>query len=158
MAERIAGHEALRHQDEQWERDRRKEDREDRRVKDEELNNVRLQLRDQAATFATKDLLTTMERAFDARLDTLEKTLAARIDSAVERLNDEGTEGYRESEAARKAREDTADKILSGVRTSNENAATNRRWLIGLAVTITFGVLANMFTLVTLALHMFHII
>jgi hypothetical protein len=154
LAERVRSEAELRKQDERWERDRRREDREDRKIKDEELNGVRLQLRDQAAGFATKDMLFAMERAIDARSDALEKSWDMKLATAIDRLNTEGTEGYREDTAERLGRETATKEILAGVRTTNENSATNRRWLIGISVTIILFAVAQMITIVLFVTHL----
>lgn len=144
----------LRKQDERWERDRRREDREDRKVKDEELNGVRLQLRDQASGFATKDMVYAMQQALDAKVETLEKSLEASLVSAIDRLNTEGTSDSREANAERSGREDATKEILASIRQTSESSATNRRWLIGLVVTIGIAILANLATFVTLLSHL----
>ena len=90
----------MRQEQARWERERRREDRFDRHKKDEELNGVRLQLRDQAAEFATKDALVALER-----------TLRAELGAAINQLNSQGTEGFRESAAADKVREDIAAQL-----------------------------------------------
>lgn len=132
---------------EEWERDRRREDREDRAKKDDELNGVRLQLRDQAATFATKDMLLSLEHQFSQQ-----------IDREVEKINSQGTEGFRQTEAERHGFQLGQDQILEATNRAAENSATNRRWLIGIVITVVFGVMANLLTIFTLMLHIFKII
>jgi hypothetical protein len=153
LAERIRGERRLRDQQQAFILQQRAEDRIDRAKKDEELNGVRFQLREQAATFATKDALAALEKAWDDKLDKAVAQLAASLTREIGTLNESGTEGYRESEAARKARDETTEKILSGVRTSNESTATNRRWLIALAVTVTLTILGQLLTVVLFTAH-----
>lgn len=154
LAERIAGNERLRRQQERWERERRTEDRSEWAKNDEDLNRVRLQLQEQAGSFATKDLLTAVERTLENKVDSLERSILARIEAAIQNLNEEGTEGYRETEAARKARDETTKEILSGISRASENSATNRRWLIGLAVAVIFGIVGNLISLSALLIHL----
>lgn len=132
---------------EEWERDRRREDREDRAKKDEELNGVRLQLRDQAATFATKDTLRS-----------LEQQVSQQIDREVEKINSQGTEGFRQTEAERHGFQLGQEQILEATNRAADNSAQNRRWLIGIIVTVVFGVMANILTIMTLMLHIFKVI
>ena len=148
LQERVHGHELLRRQEAQWERDRRREDREERFRKDEELNGVRLQLRDQAATFATKDMLQILERGIDKKLDILESNFNAKLDHNLELLNSRGTEGFRENEAERHGREQATKEIL-------EATATNHRWLIGLSVTVVMSLIGSIIAILALILHTF---
>lgn len=143
LAERVAGVEALREQQERWERDRRIEDRTDRAKKDEELNGVRIQLHEQASSFATKDYVGVIERSLDSKIDALEKSLLGKIETEFQHLNETGTVGFREDEAERQGREDATREILASSRANQESAAANRRWLIGIIITVVLGLLAN---------------
>ena len=144
LAERVKGNERLRRQQSKFEAIRRQEDRAERARKDEELNNVRLQLRDQAATFATKDALAAIEQHFDTKLI-----------AAIDRLNTTGTEGFRERTAAEEARDQATKELLAVTRQSQESYATNRRWIIGLAVSVLLSLIASG---ITLFFHLFPVV
>jgi hypothetical protein len=96
---------------------------------------------------------TTKHDAVLAAIAALEKSFDGKLTAAVDRLNTVGTEGFRETDAERRGREQATANILSAAKASAEGATANRRWLIGLAVTVTFGILANLLTFMALILH-----
>lgn len=159
LAERIRGNERLQKEREEWEKERREIERSDRALKDRELTNVRTQFLQQSGTFASKDQLDLKFNALDNKVDALERTLISQLEqqgkayanqlqTAIENINTQGTEGFRERLALETGRDQATKEILT-------NQATSRRWLIGVIVTVTFGILANLFTLAGLVFHIF---
>ena len=142
----VKGNERLRRQMEAFEFTRREEDRVERQRKDDELNNVRLQLRDQAGSFATKDMVIQLEH-----------TLSDRFQAQFSQLNQSGTEGFRETQAARNAAEAVQRETLVNSRTAAEQAGTNRRWLITITVTVFFSAITASLSFLALLLHLIHV-
>lgn len=136
LAERIKAEHSLRHYQERWHQERRQSELADRTRKAEELDAVRLQLQAQAALFATKEFV-------DAKVDTVAATLEGKFNTQITQLNTEGTNVSRESERERHGREEATKEILASSRATQEAAAVNRRWLIGIIVTVALGLLAN---------------
>ena len=145
LAERLNGEARLRRQQERFIDDRRREDRADRVRKDDELNGVRIQLRDQANTFATKDGMNALEHAFDVKVDTVTAAIDARITAALDRLNKEGTSGFRETEAGFEGRRDATKEIL-------ESQGLSRRWMVGIIVLVLLSFVADALVIVGLVL------
>lgn len=81
------------------------------------------------------------------------KALAEKQDLAIRTLSEKivATEkvDVRQSGIA-----EATEKLTNAANSSNENSKTNRRWLVGLAVTVTFSTIASVLGLITLIIHL----
>lgn len=81
----------------------------------------------------------------------------SRLKEEINRINLVGTEGFRETEAQRHGREAATANMVSAANITAENSKTNSRWVITLGVMVLFGIVTNIFTLITMLLKLFGI-
>ena len=107
----------------------------------------------QRTELAAKEVSTKHEQVIDS-LSRLSKQFDDRLKDEMRRLDERGSSSYREAEALHAGRDAATNEILAVTRQTQSDAATNRRWLIGLYVTVAFGIIASLLTFVTLVLHL----
>lgn len=145
LAERIKGETRLRNAAWRDARAQRSEDRIDRAKKDEELNGVRTQLAEQAATFATKEAMAALEKSFDAKLDTAIDTLIKRLEDSIDRINTRGSDVGRDAAAEQRGSDEATKDLLA-------SQGLTRRWLLGILVVLGIAVMGWIITVGLFAL------